>query len=33
MLKGLSRYEGFVNILKVCQCMKDLSRYEGFVKI
>ena len=30
-MKGLSRYEGFVKIWRVCQNMKGLSKYEEFV--
>ena len=33
VLKGLSGYEGFVKVRRVCQGMKSLSRYEEVVKV
>ena len=32
-MKGLSRYEEFVNLRRVCQGKKGLSRYEWFVNL
>ena len=32
-IKGLSRYQGFVKVLRVFQAIKGLSGYQGFVKV
>ena len=32
-MNGLSRYEGFVKVCRVCQGINGLSRYQEFVKV